>query len=95
MFEWLQNFVRPGGRNRSERGMITRKCRYCGKTFTLPENVQHWPDCCQACRAKYRPEEKLTGKCRRCGKTFTFLSGERHWPRYCPECQAKRKRGRR
>ena len=37
-------------------GTVTRTCRYCGKTFTLPENVQHWPDACQECRAKLRPE---------------------------------------
>ena len=90
MLEWLKN--RFSGKSRPDQGMITRKCRYCGKTFTLPENVQHWPDCCMECRAKYRPKETLTGKCQKCGKTFTFPSDARHWPQYCPECRARRKR---
>ena len=75
-----------------EPGMITRTCKICGKTFTLPENVQHWPDCCQECRAKYRPVETITRKCRKCGKTFTFRSNASHWPKYCPQCRNKRSR---
>ena len=70
--------------------LITRTCKICGKTFTLPENVQHWPDCCQECRAKYQPVENITRKCRKCGKTFTFPSNAPRWPKYCPECQKKR-----
>ncbi len=35
MLEWLKN--RFSGKSRPDQGMITRKCRYCGKTFTLPE----------------------------------------------------------
>ena len=74
------------------RGFVTFTCKECGKTFTLPENVQHWPDYCQECRAKYHPDEPVTRKCRRCGKSFTFPSDARPWPRYCPECQEKKGR---
>ena len=74
------------------RGFVTITCKECGKTFTLPEDVQHWPDYCQECRAKYHPDEPVTRKCRRCGKSFTFPSDARPWPRYCPECQAKKGR---
>lgn len=80
---------------RAEHGMITRKCKKCGKTFTLPEEVQHWPDYCQECRRKYRIVEDITRTCRGCGKEFTFPSNVWHWPNYCRECQAKRKRRRR
>ena len=78
-----------------ERGMITRTCKKCGKTFTLPEEVQHWPDYCQECRRKYKIVEQITRKCRGCGKEFTFPSNIRHWPNYCRDCQAKRKSGNR
>ena len=76
---------------RTEHGLITRKCKKCGKTFTLPEEVQHWPDYCQECRRKYRIVEQITRTCRGCGKEFTFPSNVWHWPNYCRECQAKRK----
>ncbi len=75
----------------SKRGMITRTCKKCGKTFTLPEEVQHWPDYCQECRKKYHIVEQITRKCRGCGKEFTFPSDVWHWPNYCRECQAGRK----
>ncbi len=70
---------------------ITRTCRICGRTFTLPEAVQHWPDCCQECRAKYRPVETITRTCRGCGQRFTFEASAGKWPKYCGRCQAKRK----
>ena len=72
-------------------GMITRTCKKCGKTITLPENVQYWPTYCQECRAKYQLIEPVTRKCRGCGKDFTFPSNEQPWPRYCRECQEKRR----
>ena len=75
----------------AERGMVTRTCKKCGKTFTLPEEVQHWPDYCQECRRKYKIVDQITRKCRGCGEEFTFPSNIRHWPNYCRECQAKRK----
>lgn len=74
-----------------ERGMVTRTCKKCGKTFTLPEEVQHWPDYCQECRRKYKIVDQVTRKCRGCGKEFTFPSNIRHWPNYCRECQENRK----
>ena len=77
--------------NRAERGTITRTCKKCGKTFSLPEEVQHWPDCCQECRKKYQIVEPVTRTCRSCGKEFTFPSNTRHWPNYCRECQSKHK----
>ena len=57
MFERLKKLFTRKVKNPEtpQREMITRTCKICGKTFTLPENVQHWPDCCQECRAKYRP----------------------------------------
>ena len=93
MFEWLKLYFTKRNRHPkpSERGMITRTCKICGKTFTLPEDVQYWPDCCQECRAKYQPVEDITRKCRKCGKAFTFPSNARHWPKYCPECREKRR----
>ena len=95
MFAWLKrHFSGPAparGKYRAEYGTVTRICKKCGKSFTLPENVQHWPDCCQACRAKYQPEETVTRVCRGCGQSFRFASSERRWPKYCPECQAKRR----
>jgi predicted Zn-ribbon and HTH transcriptional regulator len=96
VFERLKKLFtkRVKHREPSQPGMITRTCKICGKTFTLPENVQHWPDCCQECRAKYRPVENITRKCRKCGKTFTFPSNAPRWPKYCPECREKRIAGR-
>lgn len=93
MSDWLKKFFvwRDKYPEKSERGMRTITCKMCGRTFTLPENVQHWPDICQECRAKYRPVETITRKCRKCGKTFTFRSDARQWPKYCPECQKKRR----
>ena len=99
MFDWLKKLLfdqdgkRPAAKDQSERrGFVTITCKECGKTFTLPENVQHWPGYCQECRAKYHPDEPVTRKCRRCGKSFTFPSDARPWPGYCPECQAKKGR---
>ena len=102
MFGWLKKllFDRDGkkpeeraAKDQAERrGFVTITCKKCGKTFTLPEDVQHWPDYCQECRAKYRPVEPITRKCRRCGKAFIFPSNAKHWPKYCPECQAKKGR---
>ena len=92
MFDWLKKLATGRGRKPKtpEPGMITRTCKICGKTFTLPENVQHWPDYCQECRAEYQPVDTLSRTCRKCGKTFTFPSNAGHWPKYCPECQKKR-----
>ena len=92
MFEWLNKLFAERNNHpaKSQQGMITRTCKICGKTFTLPENVQHWPDCCQECRAKYQPVQTITVKCRKCGKTFTFPSSARCWPKYCPDCRKKR-----
>ncbi len=67
------------------------KCKFCGKTITVPENVQHWPDCCPKCRAKFQPEERITRKCRKCKKPFTFLSTEKRWPKDCPECRKSKR----
>ena len=99
MFDWLNRLFSGSSqspqnteKNRSGDGMITRKCRMCGKVIILPENVQYWPDCCQECRAKYRPVEMITRKCRSCQKNFSFRSDVRNWPKYCGECQAKKKR---
>ena len=58
MPDWLKALFSGGGK--ASGGTITRTCKLCGKTFTLPEEVQHWPDTCQACRAKYRPAERIT-----------------------------------
>ena len=92
MFDWLKRLFARKGPVQSPPGTITRTCRICGKTFTLPEEVQHWPDCCQVCRAKYRPVETITRACRRCGKDFTFESSAGRWLKYCPECQVERRR---
>lgn len=89
MLKWLKSLF-AGNAGESAPGMVTRTCKMCGKTFTLPEEVQHWPDCCQACRAKYRPEEPITRTCRGCGRRFTFSSSERRWPKLCPDCRAGR-----
>ena len=89
MLEWLKKLFTGGPK--PSRGTITRTCKHCGKTFTLPEEVQHWPDCCQECRAKLRQEETVTRACRRCGRRFTFSSSAAQWPRECPECRAKRR----
>ena len=91
LLDWLRRLFAAGGRAHAAPGMITRICRYCGKTFTLPEEVQHWPDCCQECRAKYRPSEPVTGVCRGCGRSFTFEASGGNWPRFCPDCRAKRR----
>ena len=91
MLEWLRSLLIGNGRDPAP-GTITRTCRRCGKTFTLPEEVQHWPDYCQACRAEVRPSEPITRVCRGCGRSFTFSSSERRWPKRCPACQARRDR---
>ena len=87
LLNWLKALFAGSGR---ASGTITRTCRMCGKTFTLPEEVQHWPDLCQECRAKHRPVETIRRTCRRCGREFTFSSSEGRWPKYCPACRAKR-----
>ena len=51
MLDWLRRLFAGGGQAQPAPGMITRTCKRCGKTFTLPEEVQHWPDYCQECRA--------------------------------------------
>ena len=88
LFEWFKKLLARTGQ--TPPGMITRTCKICGKTFTLPEEVQYWPDCCQACRAKHQPVETITRTCCRCGKAFTFASSEKRWPKYCGACQMKR-----
>ena len=89
MPDWLKALFSGGGK--ASGGTITRTCKLCGKTFTLPEEVQHWPDTCQACRAKYRPVERITRKCRRCGRSFTFEASGDPWPKVCPDCRAGRR----
>ena len=91
MLDWLRRLFAGGGQAQPAPGMITRTCKRCGKTFTLPEEVQHWPDYCQECRAKVRSTEAVTRACRRCGKRFTFPASERQWPKDCPDCRAGRK----
>ena len=91
MFEWLKRLFAGAGRAQGASGMITRTCKRCGKTFTLPEEVQHWPDYCQECRAKVRQAETVTRTCRGCGRKFTFPSSESRWPKYCPACRARRR----
>ena len=95
MFEWFRKLF---SRSRAalhltekasgpeEKLWVTIKCRNCGKTFVLPENVQHWPDYCQECRAK-APAEMITRKCRKCGREFSFSSSLSRWPKNCPECR--------
>ena len=75
--------------------MVKVTCRICGKTYMLPEDVQHWPNFCQECRAKYRPSEVITRTCRKCGKEFTFSSSLEHWPKFCSECQERYKKQKR
>ena len=89
LLKWWRALLAGGGKARAA-GTITRTCKVCGKTFTLPEEVQHWPDLCQECRAKHRPAETIRRKCRRCGREFAFASSEKRWPEYCPACREKR-----
>ena len=89
LLKWWRALLAGDGKARAA-GTITRTCKVCGKTFTLPEEVQHWPDLCQECRAKHRPAETIRRKCRRCGREFTFASSEKRWPEYCPACREKR-----
>ena len=103
MFDWLKRLPFGKGGNSASAadrpkptagrrtGMVTRTCKLCGKTFSLPEEVQHWPDCCQECRAKHRPAEIITRTCRECGRSFQFDASARQWPKYCQDCQLKRK----
>lgn len=92
MLDWLKGLFAGGGQGQASPGTTTVTCKYCGKTFTLPENVQHWPDCCQACRAKHRTAERVTRRCRGCGKEFSFDASAGSWPKYCPACRARRGR---
>ena len=99
MFDWLQNLVggnrqdpaSAAGHPKQRPGTITRTSKKCGARFTLPEEVQHWPDYCQSCRAKYHPVQPITRTCRRCGQSFTFPSNAAKWPKYCRACQSKPK----
>ena len=86
LFKWIKRLFTPAPRH----GMITRTCRNCGRTFSLPEDVQYWPDYCLECRQK-APEQTITRKCRGCGKMFSFSSTKKRWPNYCRECQAGRR----
>ena len=86
MFKWIKNLFT---RN-PQHGMVTITCRECGKTFSLPEGVQYWPDLCQECRMK-APDQRITRKCRGCGKMFTFSSAAGRWPKYCRECLKNRR----
>ena len=90
LLKWWRALLAGDGKARAA-GTITRTCKVCGRTFTLPEEVQHWPDLCQECRAKYRPVDTITRTCRGCGQRFTFEASAGKWPKYCGRCQAKRK----
>jgi hypothetical protein len=35
---------------------MRRKCRSCGKIFTFPSNIRHYPNYCKDCRAKFKAE---------------------------------------
>ena len=72
--------------------MNTVTCRICGKTVSLPENVQYWPGYCEECRAEQRPNQMITRTCRKCGTAFTFSSSEQHWPKFCRDCRKKQKK---
>lgn len=39
VLEWLKALFTRGGSARTSPGMITRTCKRCGRTFTLPEEV--------------------------------------------------------
>ena len=86
MFKWIKKLFT---RN-PQHGMVTITCRECGKTFSLPEGVQYWPDLCQECRMK-APDQRITRKCRGCGRMFTFSSTTGRWPKYCRECLKNRR----
>ena len=85
MFAWLKKLFRSSERN----GNSTRICLICGKSFTLPEDVQSWPDLCTECRAKLPGPQQITATCRRCGKNYIFSIADRYWPRLCPDCRAR------
>ena len=95
MLDWLKRRFDGNGKDPGASGVITRTCKKCGKTFTLPAEVQHWPDYCQPCRAKYQPVETVTRTCRRCGKPFSFPSSARPWPKYCTPCKNNSRSGKR
>ena len=45
---------------------IKRKCRECGRIFTFPNTLEHYPTYCPNCRKKHQAEMKE--KYRRSGK---------------------------
>ena len=90
MLKWLRRMLDRAAQRGG--GTLTRTCKRCGKTFTLPENVQSWPDLCFDCRALGQGET-VTRKCRRCGKAFTFPASSKIWPKFCPACRARRMNG--
>ncbi|MBQ9008665.1 MAG: hypothetical protein IJ088_04955 [Clostridia bacterium] len=49
----------PGteGKKKEYRKMIKRTCKSCGRPFSFPSTIQHWPRYCRECRKNYRGEQ--------------------------------------
>ena len=85
--------------NKTER--IKKKCKECGKTFTVDPSWEHIPNYCKECRLRFAKEKeekqragaprKIKRTCRNCGRVFTFPNTLEHYPNYCTNCRKNRK----
>lgn len=47
----------PEAKKKDSRRIIRRICKSCGRPFTFPSTVPHWPRYCRECRKNYRREQ--------------------------------------
>ena len=47
----------PEAKKKDSRRIIRRTCKSCGRPFTFPSTVPHWPRYCRECRKNYRREQ--------------------------------------
>ena len=76
---------------------ISKKCKKCGKIFTVNPSWEHIPNYCKDCKQQFVKEKEdriRAGKprqikrtCKQCGKNFTFPSTLPHYPNYCSNCR--------
>ena len=74
-----------------------KKCKSCGKTFTVNPEWEHIPNYCKECRQKFAREKeerqrsgtprKIRRTCKECGRVFTFPNTLEHYPNYCSNCR--------
>ena len=78
---------------------IKKKCKKCGKTFSVDPSWQFVPNYCKECKQSFAREKEqrqragaprqIKRTCKNCGKFFTFPSTLPHYPSYCTNCRKR------